>query len=112
MNKELSFVSDLLNSLVGVLLQFQNQKTAFLETWKLCFTKSELSLRVALQFLWADSPFEDPTKTDTCHMLLHIFGATDSPYCANFAVKFVARDNKERCGRIASESILKSFYTN
>ena len=45
-------------------------------------------------------------------MLVHIFGATDSPYCANFAVKFVARDNKERCGRIASESILKPFYTN
>ena len=45
-------------------------------------------------------------------MPLHIFGATDSLYCANFAVKFVARDNKQRCGRIASESILKSFYTN
>ena len=27
-------------------------------------------------------------------------------------MKFVTRDNKERCGRIASESIQKSFYTN
>ena len=45
-------------------------------------------------------------------MLVHIFGATDSLYCANFAVKFVTRDNKERCSRIASESIQKSFYTN
>ena len=45
-------------------------------------------------------------------MLVHIFGATDSPCCANFAVKCVARDNKERCSRVASESMLKSFYAD
>ena len=68
--------------------------------------------RDALRFLWADSPFEDPTIIDTYQMLIHIFGATDSPYCANFAVKCVARVNKERCSRVASESILKSFYAD
>ena len=45
-------------------------------------------------------------------MLAHIFGATDSPCCANFAMKCVARDNKERCNRVFSESILKSFYAD
>ena len=45
-------------------------------------------------------------------MLVHIFAATDSPCCANFAVKCVARDNKERCSRVASESILKLFYAD
>ena len=45
-------------------------------------------------------------------MLVHIFGATDSPCFANFVVKGVARDNKERCNRAASESILKSFYAD
>ena len=68
--------------------------------------------RDSLWFLWADSPFEDPTKIDTYQMLVHIFGATDSPCCANFAMKCVARDNKERCSRVASESILKSFYAD
>ena len=66
----------------------------------------------ALRLLWADSAFEDPTKIDTYQMLFHIFEATDSPCCANFAVKCVARYNKERCSRVASESVLKSFYAD
>ena len=37
---------------------------------------------------------------------------TDSPCCANFAVNCVAKDNKERFSRVASESTLKSFYAN
>ena len=63
-------------------------------------------------FLWADSLFGNPTKIDTYQMLVHIFGATDSPCCANFAVKCVARDSKERCSRVAIESILKLFYAD
>ena len=68
--------------------------------------------RDALRFLWADSPFEDPTKVDTYQMLVHIFGATDSSCCTNFAGKRVARDNKEKGCRVARESILKSFYND
>ena len=45
-------------------------------------------------------------------MLVHTFPRTDSLSCANFAVKCVARDNKERCNRVASESIQKSFYVD
>ena len=68
--------------------------------------------RDVLRFLWADSPFKDLTKIDTDQMLVHIFGATDSPCCANFAMKCAARDNKEKCSSVASESILKSFYAD
>ena len=59
----------------------------------------KLSDRDALRFLWGDLPFKDPTKIDTYQMLVHIFGATDSSCCANFAVKCVARDSKERCSK-------------
>ena len=45
-------------------------------------------------------------------MLVHILGATDSTCCANFAVKCVARDNKERCSIVATEPILKLFYAD
>ena len=68
--------------------------------------------RDALWFISADSPFGDPAKIDTYQMLVHIFVATDSLCCANFAVKCVVRDNKERCRSVASESILKSFYAD
>ena len=45
-------------------------------------------------------------------MLVHIFGAAGSRCCATFAVKCVARDNKEIYSRAASESILQSFYAD
>ena len=67
--------------------------------------------RDAPQFLWADSPFEDPTKIDAYQMLVHIFGAADSPCCAHFAVCCQSK-KKERCSRVANESILKSFYAD
>ena len=56
--------------------------------------------------------FKDPTKIDTHQMLVHRVGATDSLYCANFAVKSVAGDNKERCSTVSREPILKLFYTD
>ena len=43
-------------------------------------------------------------------MLVHIFGATDSPCCANFPVKTVARDNIENYSPITIETVLRSFY--
>ena len=45
-------------------------------------------------------------------MLVHIFGAAGLRCCATFAVKCVARDNKEIYSRAASESILQSFYAD
>ena len=114
LNIELFTGPDLLNSLVGTLLRFRNHKIALVVDVEAMFHQVRVkpSDKDALRFLWVDSPFEDPTKIDTYQMLVHIFGATDSPRCANFAVKCVARDNKKRCSRVASESILKSFYAD
>ena len=113
LNKELFPGPELLNSLVGVLLRFRNHKKPFGDVEAMFHqVRVKPSDRDALWFLWADSPFEDPTKIDTYQMLVHIFGATDSPCCTYFAVKCVARDNKERCSRVATESILKSFYAD
>ena len=108
LNKELFTGPDLLNTLSGALLRFRKHKTTLARDMEAMLDQMRVktSDRDALRFLWADSPFKDPTKIDTYQMLVHIFGATDSPFCANFAVKCVARDYKERCSRIAIESIL------
>ena len=45
-------------------------------------------------------------------MLVHIFGATDSPCSANFAVKTVARDNSENYRAMTIETVLRSFYVD
>ena len=109
LNKELFTGPDLLSSVVGVLLRFRNHKIALVGDVEAMFHQVRVkpSDRDALRFLWAESPFKDPTKIDTYQMLVHIFGATDSPCCANFAMKCVARNNKERCSRVANESIFK-----
>ena len=112
LNKELFTGPDSLTSLVGVPLRFRNNKITLAGKVEVMFHQVKPSARDALLFLWADSAFEDPTKIDTYQMLVYIFRATDSPCCANFAMKCVARDNKEGCSRAASESILKSFYAH
>ena len=108
LNKELFTGPDLLNTLAGALLRFRKHKITLARDMEAMLEQMRVktSDRDALRFLWADSSFREPTKIDTYQMLVHIFGATDSPCCANFAVKCVARDYKERCSRIAIESIL------
>ena len=88
LNKALFTGPDLLNNLVDVLLQFRNHKIALVRDMEAMFHQVILTKCVS------------------------IFGATDSPCCANFGVKYVTRDNKEKCNRVASESILKSFYAD
>ena len=41
-----------------------------------------------------DTPKEN-SEVEIHQLLIHIFGATDSPCCANFNVKTVGRDNSE-----------------
>ena len=45
-------------------------------------------------------------------MLVHIFGATDSSCCANFAVNTVAKGNSENCRAMKVETVLRSFYVD
>ena len=45
-------------------------------------------------------------------MLVHIFGAKDSPTCANYAVKRTARDNQHLFDPLTFETALKAFYVD
>ena len=45
-------------------------------------------------------------------MLVHIFGATDSPCCVKFVVKTVARDNLEKYSAMTTETVLRFFYVD
>ena len=45
----------------------------------------------SLRFLWSDDMFSDD-ESYVMQMLVHIFGAKDSPTCANYAVKRTAHD--------------------
>ena len=104
---------DLLNSLIGVILRFRNNNIAIVTDVKAMFYQVRVkpSDCDSLWFLWADTP-EENSKVGTYQMLVYIFGATDSPCCANFTVKTVARDNLEKYSAMTIETVLRSFYVD
>ena len=45
-------------------------------------------------------------------MTVHLFGATSSPGCANFALKAATDDNEENLGCTAAEFVRRDFYVD
>lgn len=45
-------------------------------------------------------------------MTLHLFGATSSPGCANFALKTTAKDFEDQFGREAVNFVRNNFYVD
>ena len=113
LNSTLCTGPDLLNSLMGVLLRFRNHNIAIVADIEAMFhqVRVEPSDSDSLRFLWADTPHEN-SKVETYQMLVHIFGATDSPCCTNFAVKKLARDNSDHYSAMTIETVLRSFYVD
>ena len=113
LNKSLVTGPDLLNSLVGILLRFRTHPVAIAADLKDFFHRVRVSDGDAdsLRFLWQDD-IHSNEPPDTYQMLSHIFGATDSPSCANYALKRVARDNASDYDGQTVESALRSFYVD
>ena len=62
----------------------------------------------ALRFLWW--PESDLSKEpEEFKMLVHLFGATSSPCCANFALRKTADDNKEDFDKIITDTVKRNF---
>ena len=62
----------------------------------------------ALRFLWWDTPVSQSPKE--YQMLVHIFGATSSPCCANSALRQTAIDNKGRYDPEVIKTVHRNFY--
>ena len=45
-------------------------------------------------------------------MTVHLFGATSSPGCSNFALKSTANDNEKEIGSIAADFVRDDFYVD
>ena len=86
LNDKLLTGPDLLNNLVGILMRFRTGKIGvmadiqqILHQVKVCEED-----RDSLRFLWRD--FNETKKPDAYKMTVHVFGAVDSPCCANYAL--------------------------
>lgn len=113
LNQQLLQGPDLTNNMVGVLCRFRKERVAFMCDIEGMFHQVRVNPehRNYLRFLWYDEGDleQEPQEYRMC---CHLFGATSSPGCANFALKYVADLYREHCGSKASEFLKNDFYVD
>ena len=111
LNNQLLVGPDLLNSVFGVVQRFRMKPVAVVAD----VTDMYHQVRVpevdsdSLRFLWTQD-LNDKTP-DVYKMVVHIFGATDSPCCANYALRRVASEIADSDPQ-ASNAIIRNFYVD
>ncbi|CAH8639763.1 unnamed protein product, partial [Dicrocoelium dendriticum] len=101
------------SSLIGVLMRFRNNRVAVVSDIEEMFMQVKVpeNDRGALRFLWwRDSDFE--LDTLEYQMTAHPFGATSSPFCANFALRRTAEEWGDRYDRSVSDAVMNGFYVD
>ena len=108
LNKSLLVAPDLFQNLVFCTLRFRQHKYAVSADIEGMFLQVGVLARdqILLRFLWR----EDTTFDVVVHQYTrHIFGARDSPTCANFALRKTATDNMSTYPETASV-VNETFY--
>ena len=97
LNSKLLSGPDLTNSLVSVLLRFRKEQVAVVGDIEAMFHQVKVSPvdRDAFRFVWLANDDINSQPKDY-RMNVHLFGATSSPSCANFALSQTAFDNQGR----------------
>ena len=109
LNKALNQGPDLTNSLVGVVMRFRQDSVAIMADIEGMFQQVKVPQRdMDLQrFLWwPEGNVELPLEE--YRMGVHIFGATSSPACANFALRRAAEDGST----IYHQQVINAIYNN
>ncbi|XP_068696909.1 uncharacterized protein [Montipora foliosa] len=86
---------DLINSLVGVLTRFREDRIAVMADVESMFYQVRVPEKDSsfLRFLWWDDD-NMATEAQEYQMLVHLFGAVSSPACTNFALHRTAEGNQ------------------
>ena len=108
LNKFLLIGLDLIQNLIYVRLRFRKHPYAVSADIEGMFLQVGVlpSDQPSLRFLWR----EDPTTNVVVYQYTrHIFGAKDSPTCANYALQRTARDNAKFYPE-AAKAVLENFY--
>ena len=113
LNDQLLSGPDLTNSLVAVLTRFRQERTAMMADVESTFYQVRVAEchRKFLQFVWWPNG-ETNADIGDYQMTVHLFGATSSTSCANFALRKTASDNEQRFGTEAAESLRQNFYVD
>lgn len=113
LNQQLLQGPDLTNNLTGVLCRFRQERIAFMCDIQAMVhqVKVDVEHRNLLRFLWWDDP---EMKRDLVEFrrTVHLFDATSSQGCANFAFKTTADRYQESCGREGADFVRRNFYVD
>lgn len=103
---------DLINNLTGILLRFRQHPIALMCDIEKMFHQFHVQQcdRDYLRFLWWKNGNTE-TQPQVYRMKVHLFGAASSPGCANYGLKYLA---KEHCHThpVGSEFMEKDFYVD
>ena len=113
LNDQLLQGPDLTNSLIGVLIRFRQEPIALMSDIEAMFY--QVYVRPidsnCLRFLWW--PDGDLEKAPAeFKMLVHLFGGTSSPSCANFALRKTATENQADFDKATVDTVLNNFYVD
>ena len=104
---------DLANNLIGVLTRFRQEPVAVMADIEGMFHQVYVNPKDcdALRFLWW--PGNDLNSDPAEHqMLVHLFGATSSPSCANFGLRRTADDNQDVFSKEVIDTVRRNFYVD
>ena len=113
LHSELLQGPDLTNNLVGVLSRFHKEPVALMADVEGMFHQVRVSPKDcdAFRFLWRPENDLDSSPAEY-QMLVHLFGATSSPSCSNFALRRGADDNRGEFSQEAVDTIKRNFYVD
>jgi hypothetical protein len=104
---------DLTNSLIGVLLRFRQDRVAIIGDVECMFYQVNVvkSDRDYLRFFWwpDGNIHRDPV---VYRMTVHLFGASSSPSCANYALLQTVADNEEYFDAKVCQAVRRNFYVD
>ena len=112
LNDKLLTGPDLLNNLVGILIRFRSGKIGVMADVEQMFHQVGVCEedRDSLRFLWRD--LDETRKPDEYQMTVHVFGAVDSPCCANYALQRAALDQQGKFSEDAILAVKRNFYVD
>ncbi|XP_032363653.1 uncharacterized protein LOC116677092 [Etheostoma spectabile] len=112
LNEHLLPGPDMINNLTGVLIRFRQHPIALMCDIEKMFHQFHVQKddRNYLRFLWWKGGNTD-TPPQEFRMKVHLFGAVSSPGCANYGLKYLAKEN---ClsHPIGSQFMARDFYVD
>lgn len=113
LNSQLLQGPDLTSTLIGVLCRFRKEPIVIAADIEAMFHQVKVPNedRDLLRFLWWPNGDYNQNMAEY-RMTVHLFGATSSPSCANFALRKCAEDNIKQFNPQAVKTILNNFYVD